>query len=196
MGEMRCDAGGGARRAGAVFLAAVLISLLAPSAYGEDLFDAMGVIRPKVRLEAPGFTLASLAGGEASLSDFKGKVVLLSFWATWCKPCRKEMPAMERLWQELGGEGLVIVAVASDRGSFKKVERRVGKFIRELGVTFPVLLDPAGEVRRSYEVMGLPTSYIIGRDGKFRGKVMGEREWDGEAALEFFIDLLGEKMVD
>jgi peroxiredoxin len=166
--------------------AAVGVLFVISCAYAFDLFSELGVIRPKVRVEAPGFTLASLGGGDRSLEEFKGKVILLNFWATHCEPCREEMPAMERLWREMKKRGLVIIAVAADRGSPKKVE----EFCKTTGVTFPVLLDPEGDVRRTYEVTVLPMSYIIGRDGKFIGKVIGEREWDGRAAFEFFEDLL------
>jgi thiol-disulfide isomerase/thioredoxin len=172
-------------------IAASVAFVITSGAYAEDLFSGLGVIRPKVRVEAPPFTLASLGGGERSLEDFEGKVILLNFWAThcepcreempillnfWathCEPCREEMPAMERLWKELKDRGLVIIAVAGDRGFWSK--SRVEKFIKTLGVTFPVLLDPRGDVRRTYEVAVLPTSYLIGKDGKFLGKVVGER---------------------
>jgi peroxiredoxin len=160
--------------------------LVISGAYADDLFSEMGVIKPKVRVEAPEFTLASLGGGERSLEDFKGKVILLNFWATHCEPCREEMPAMERLWKEMKGKGFVIIAVAGDRGSPKRVE----EFCKTHGVTFPVLLDPRGDVRRTYEVTVLPTSYIIGRDGKFIGKVIGERQWDGTAAFKLVGGLL------
>jgi peroxiredoxin len=169
-------------------IAASVAFVITSGAYAEDLFSGLGVIRPKVRVEAPPFTLASLGGGERSLEDFEGKVILLNFWATHCEPCREEMPAMERLWKELKDRGLVIIAVAGDRGFWSK--SRVEKFIKTLGVTFPVLLDPRGDVRRTYEVAVLPTSYLIGKDGKFLGKVVGERRWDGSEAFELVESLL------
>ncbi len=168
------------------FLAAAGVLLSISLAYAEDPFSGMGVIRPKVRVEAPGFTLASLWGGQRSLGEFKGKVILLNFWHTNCVPCKKEMPSMERLWNRFKDRGVVVIAVAEDRGSPEKA----GKFCKTHGITFPVLHDPEGEVMRTYEVALLPTSYLIGRDGKFLGKVVGERDWDETDALELFEGLL------
>ncbi len=174
-----------------VFLAVVLVATLwGGSAFTEDLFEAAGVVRPKTRVEAPAFTLKSLDGTEKSLSDFRGKVILLNFWATWCVACKSEMPSMERLWREFKDKGLVVVAVAGDRGFWSS--SRVKKFVKDFGLTFPVLLDPSGKVRKTYEVRFLPTSYIIGRDGKITGKAVGDRVWDTEAAKRFFEQLLAQ----
>ena len=123
-----------------VILAVGLVIVFCPKLYGTDLSLSMGVIKPSVRVEAPAFNLPSLKGGPLALSDFNGKVILLNFWATWCAPCKEEMPAMERLWKRLRGKNFVIISVAVDRGSSKAVRR----FSKEHGITFPVLLDPDG----------------------------------------------------
>lgn len=154
----------------------LLWSGLSPAAH--DPLSYMGVIRPQTRVEPPDFTLMNLEGKQISLAEFKGKVILLNFWATWCIPCREEMPAMEELWKKFREKGFVIIAVSSDRGNKKGVK----SFIDELGVTFPILLDPKGEIRNTYEVLGLPMSYIIGRDGKIVGKIIGARDWTGKKA--------------
>jgi peroxiredoxin len=167
-------------------IVASLVFVITGGAYAEDLFSGLGVIRPKVRVEAPPFTLASLGGGQMSLEDFKGKVILLNFWHTNCEPCKKEMPSMERLWKKLKDKGFVVIAVNVDFGSPERAE----KFLRTHGITFPALLDPGGDVRRTYEVAVLPTSYLIGKDGKFLGKVVGERQWDGSEAFELVESLL------
>ncbi len=152
----------------------------------DTLFKTLGIMEPEVRLEAPAFSLDTLDGKELGLEEFRGKLVLLNFWATFCAPCRDEMPSMERLWQRFKEKGLVIVAVNVDRGSADRVRR----FVEEVGVTFPVVLDPGGRVRRNYEIFALPTSYIIGRDGKFLGKIVGERRWDTPEFKELFERLL------
>ncbi len=152
----------------------------------DTLFKTLGIIEPSVRLEAPAFSLTSLDGKELGLEEFRGKLVLLNFWATFCAPCREEMPSMERLWQRFKEKGLVIVAINVDRGGADRVK----KFVEEVGVTFPVLFDPEGRVRRNYEIFALPTSYIIGRDGRFLGKIVGERRWDEPEFTELFERLL------
>jgi len=147
----------------------------------------MGIIRPKVRVAAPPFTLEGVEGGATHLEAYRGKVVLLHFWATWCDPCREEMPDLEALWQQVKGSDIAIIAVAGDRGKIGKV----GAFCKKHGITFKVLHDPAGRVRRLYEVTALPTSYLIGSDGKISGKVLGARQWSGESAKKLFDHLLG-----
>jgi peroxiredoxin len=145
-------------------------------AFASDPFAVMGVIKPKVRMEAPAFTLRSIDGGRRSISDFKGKIVLLNFWATWCPNCREEMPSLEKLWERFKAKGVVVIAVAEDRRS------EVESFARKLGLTFPILLDLEGAVRKDYEVTALPMTYLIGRDGKISGRMYGSREWAGKKA--------------
>lgn len=132
---------------------------------------------PRQRLAAPDFSLPSLDGRTRHLSDYRGKVVILNFWATFCAPCRREMPALETLWRDYRERGLVVLAVAADRGDVEIVQR----FIDEGGYTFPVPLDPAGKVRNRYEVIALPMTYLIARDGRFSGRALGERQWDSPA---------------
>ncbi len=153
-----------------------------------DIFTAMDVDVPRVRVQAPAFSLDRLDGERAGLSDFAGKVVLLNFWATWCSPCRKEMPAMQRLWERYREQGFVILAVSADKGSRKQVK----SFVEKHALSFPILLDPQGEVRKQYEVVGLPMSYLIGRDGRISGRILGVREWDGEKANGLVTELLSQ----
>ncbi len=135
---------------------------------------AMKVTVPQKVLSAPSFDLPGLKKGSMRLSDYKGKLVLLNFWASFCAPCRVEMPALENLWQRYRERGLVVLALSADRDNLKQV----GRLIKEGGYSFPVLLDTEGEVRKTYEVRALPTTYLIGRDGRFIGRIIGEREWD------------------
>lgn len=170
------------------FTLGMLLSIAMGATFAADSFTELGVDVPKVRLEAPAFTLDRLKDGVGSLKDYKGKVVLLNFWATWCGPCREEMPAMQRLWERYRAQGFVIVAIAADRGSRKPV----ASFVDKLALSYPVLLDPEGNVRKRYEVIGLPMSYLIGRDGKISGRLVGIREWDSPEADAVVTTLLAQ----
>jgi len=143
------------------------------------------LLKPKVRMDAPTFSLQELNGKETTLNDFSGKIVLLNFWATWCAACREEMPEMEKLWSKLREKGVVIVAVAADKN-----KKAVREFVKKNGITFPVLYDTDGKTRNQYEVLELPTSYIIGRDGKFTAKIIGTEIWMTEKGQRFLLDEL------
>ncbi len=138
---------------------------------------------------APDFGLPSLAGPMIRLSDHQGKVMLLNFWATWCPPCRAEMPSMEKLYQAYRDRGLVILAISSDVGGKLVVE----PYVQERGLTFPVLLDPEGEVFAQYGVRGLPTSYLLDRRGRVFSADVGARDWSGKVAREVAERLLAEE---
>ena len=169
----------------------MILSLSYNSLYGNDNpFTKMGVIRPKERISAPDFTLKGLDGVEKGLVDFKGKVILLNFWATWCPPCRKEMPDMEKLYRDFKDREFVIIAVAANVLS----TGRVKSFVKKLDLTFPVLLDQDGKVRNEYEVMAMPMSYIIGKDGKISGKIIGGRQWSSSEAGILIDSLIRKKM--
>lgn len=156
-------------------------------------FDALGITPPKQRLVAPDFSLATPGDRTLRLSDFRGKTVLLNFWASFCAPCREEMLALQMLWEAHRHAGLVVLAVAADRG--KSGAAAVMALTESTGVSFPVLLDGNGEVRRQYEVQALPTSYLIGADGRFLGRIVGPRNWDGEGYRELLKSLLAEGSV-
>ena len=141
---------------------------------------------PKQRLMAPVFELPNLAASPVSLEDFRGKVVVAHFWATFCVPCLHEMPELESLWQQYRDQGLVIVAIAADRGDVAVVR----EFSEKNGLTFPVLHDADGLVRNRYEVMALPMSYVIGRDGKISGRAIGGQAWNSPDGRRVIEDLL------
>jgi cytochrome c biogenesis protein CcmG, thiol:disulfide interchange protein DsbE len=144
------------------------------------------VVRAKDVEPAPDFALTALDGSRVRLRDLRGRVVLLNFWATWCAPCRDEMPALARLGVELGDRGLAVLAV-----NHQEAPDVVAAFARELGVTVPVLLDSAGDVAERYRVQALPTTYLIGRDGTLAGVVLGYRRWDAPDARAYLEELLG-----
>ncbi len=129
----------------------------------------------KEKVEAPDFTLSNLNGEKVALSSFRGKVVLLNFWATWCPPCRSEMPSMQAMYNELRDEGVEIVAV-----NLQEPEGTVTAFLEENGYDFPVLLDSGGEVGAMYGARSIPTTYLLDTGGSVVAMVVGAREWESD----------------
>ncbi|MGH7831831.1 MAG: peroxiredoxin family protein, partial [Candidatus Binatia bacterium] len=142
----------------------------------------------KERAPTPAFTLPDLQGKKISLKDFRGKLVFLNFWASWCIPCREEMPAMERLYQEFREKGFVVVAVNVMDGRDDALA-----FVKELKVTYPVLLDPQGDVGQLYGAWGLPTTYLIGVKGEGLARMWGPAEWYSPGARELIGTLVDKK---
>jgi peroxiredoxin len=170
-------------------LGGAILLLISAGADAEDLksvASALEVEQPTERVQAPSFALPNLEGQERRLSRFQGDVVVINFWATWCKPCRDEMPALESLWQAHQEDGLTVIGINVDRQG----PRGVRRMAKKMGVSFPVLLDPEGRVRNRYEVQAFPQTYLIARDGKFVGRALGERDWDSEPAHALIEQLL------
>jgi thiol-disulfide isomerase/thioredoxin len=120
------------------------------------------------------------------LADFRGRIVLVNLWATWCEPCIREMPSLDRLRAALPGEDLAIVLVSQDRGG----DKVVAPFLDKLGLAIKTYLDPKSTVGHAFEVRGLPTSILIDRDGRELGRVEGALEWDGapaQALLRWYV---------
>ena len=129
---------------------------------------------------SPALELRDMAGKVHRLSDYRGKVVLINFWATWCEPCRDEMPSMQKLRQRMESRAkgsFVVLAV-----NHAENEIRIGTFLRQYPLDFPVLLDPFGEAWRAFKPGLLPTSFLVGRDGRLRYRVLGELDWSGAQA--------------
>ena len=125
------------------------------------------------RIPSEDFALTNLAGEERNLSFFAGQVVVLNFWASWCGPCVAEMPAMEALYRDIGGDDFTIIGVnVQEQGSVAR------NFVEQNGITFPILLDRSGSTARRYGVRGLPTSYVIAPDGTVIAAKIGYHEWD------------------
>jgi len=140
-------------------------------------FKSLELIKP-VKIKPVGdFTLPMADGKTFRLSEHHGKMVFLNFWATWCEPCKEEMPAMERLWRAHQGQGFVMVGVSLD--SNPKV---VPPFIAQYKLTFPIALDSKMEVANTYGVRALPTSFIVDREGRMTALALGPRPWDNDAA--------------
>jgi cytochrome c biogenesis protein CcmG/thiol:disulfide interchange protein DsbE len=143
-------------------------------------------LRPYGRATAPpDFSLRTLEGRTLSLAGMRGQVVLVNFWATWCRECRVEMPTLETLHRRFVARGLSVVGINS-----REAPARVASSLRELALTFPVLLDGDGSVTRRYGVIGLPTTFLIGRDGGAVALAVGPREWASPAAVAIVEALL------
>ena len=136
---------------------------------------------------APDFDLTDLNDKPQRLSDFRGKVVFLNFWATWCKPCREEMPSMEVLHKNFEKDGLVILAVSIDRVTTTK---DIPPFIKGMNLTFPVLIDSWGKTDKPYKRMGVPETFIIDQQGVIREIVIGPRDWTRLDSLQILTKLL------
>lgn len=125
---------------------------------------------PREGFAAPDFELELLQGGQLRLSGLRGKAVIVNLWASWCPPCRAEMPTLERVYQANRDRGLEILAVNT---TFQDSEAGAAEFVREFGLTFPILLDRTGEVSRTYLLRALPTTFFIDREGIIRTVILG-----------------------
>jgi len=161
----------------AAILAAVVV-LLAWT--GRGRYRVVGPGQP-----APTFTASTLDGDTISLEDYRGQVLLLNIWATWCTPCREEMPSMERLYSQFQARGadFRILAVSIDAATGQQddsgnVGGDIRAFVEELGLTFTILHDPSGRIQRIYQTTGVPESFLIARDGTIVRRLAGAVEWD------------------
>jgi peroxiredoxin len=174
--------------AAAAFAGAVLLST--PAAAQSDHAGQLRALNlagyPPHEL-APVFTALTAEGRRLSLVGLRGHVVVLTFWATWCEPCRDEMRLLEELHRDLGGTGLVIVGV-----TFRESTAAIAGYARSLSLTFPLASDERGEVSRTYGVVGLPTTFVIARDGRAIARAVGVREWTSDAARALVRALLAE----
>ena len=141
--------------------------------------------------DAPGFAAKTLTAtpGMKTLTDYRGDVVLLNIWATWCIPCRVEMPSIEAVHQALGPKGLKVVAVSVDaEGDGQKIR----DFAKEFELTFEMLHDGAGSIQGIYRTTGVPETFVIGRDGVIRKKWIGPEDWNSEGNQRLLLSLLAE----
>jgi cytochrome c biogenesis protein CcmG, thiol:disulfide interchange protein DsbE len=159
-------------------LAATVLSFLSLSACYR------GSRPPRIGTVAPDFTVQD-TDQKLSLSQFRGQVVVLNFWATWCPPCVAEMPSLERLHRTLGPEGLVVLGVSEDED-----EKAATDFVQRLGLTFPIPRDTGAHTAAAYRTTGYPESFVIDRDGTLLRTFVGPAEWDTPEALAYFRGLL------
>ena len=145
-------------------------------------FNPAGDPLPGINAPAPNFTFPNLDGNKVSLTDYRGKVVLLNIWATWCAPCVAEMPSMQKLYQELKDEGFLILAVSLDESGVEVVK----PFVEKHKLDFPVLLDTKGEIKSLYQITGIPESFVIDKSGALVEKIVGPRDWATSGAIRYF----------
>lgn len=141
---------------------------------------------PRVGVTAPDFTLANMQGEQVSLADYRGKVVVLNFWASWCPPCRAEMPSMERLYGNLKGGDFVLLAVNVEENG----RPAVAAFSQKIPMSFPVLLDNDQRVSGLYRVSGIPQTFIIDKRGEIVQEVTGARDWNSPETRELLTSLM------
>jgi len=162
-------------------LATCVMSLLLTSGAQAAGFEV------RAAMPAPELKARDLAGAPKTLADYRGKVVLLNFWASWCPPCLREMPSMERLRVKLAGRPLAIVALDS-----AEAPEEVNAYLSRMRLGFPILLDPDGSNTKRWKVFALPTTFLLDAEGRVRYVLTGPTEWDEGEALEVIKSLLAE----
>lgn len=171
---------------------AILIALIVVSVgiflllqYRDSSMPLFGKPMLKKGAAAPDISLPDLDGNIISLADYRGKVVLLNIWATWCPPCVEEMPSMEKLHQELKGDNFAIVAVSIDVSGAKAVTR----FMEKHKLSFTALTDPEGTIKSLYQTTGVPESFVVDQRGVIVEKIIGPRDWAAPGIIDYFRSL-------
>jgi len=153
---------------------------------GGAVYYQLNQPRSGASFPAPEFRLPDLHGRSHELSAYRGKIVFLNLWATWCPPCREEMPSMEQLYRRLSDDDFAMLAISQD----EQINEAVRPFVEQMRLTFPILLDPDGKVPPKYGVTGYPETFIIDRSGRVIDHIIGPRDWASEASLRYFSNLL------
>ncbi len=174
-----------------VLLVTVFLSLYVWNFNRIDLssqsVDTTKIEFPAENYLAPDFTLPDIDGKKMTLSDYRGSIVFLNFWATWCVTCEEEMPSMEKLYQRFKGKKFEMLTVSID----KEGEEKILPYLKKFELTFPALLDPKGKVSQLYKTTGVPETFIINKSGMIVHKAVGPRDWSTASVIETF-----GKMVD
>jgi len=172
-----------------LFLITTLL-LFCPPAYSEEdgLFSKIGIQSIRDRKKAPYFCLDGLNGEKVQFNALKGKIIFLNFWASWCGPCKEEMPSIEVLYQHYEKRDFVFLTISVDYGSPEPVR----KFIEKHRYRFPVLLDPAGKTLDLFEINKIPATLIIDKNGKIIGRVLGPRDWNSPEVFSLVEHLLND----
>lgn len=172
----------------AVALGAGVVTLLA--------WVSRDSVRPvEVGGAAPDFLAFEMSGETVSMEDYRGKVVLLNLWATWCTPCKEEMPSIQRLYDEVDDDDFLVLAVSIDRAPAdddrtNPLGGKLTAFADSLGLTFPILHDPTAEISTTYRTTGVPESFVLDRTGMIMKKITGPMAWDAPQNVEFIRRLL------
>ena len=172
-----------------------IVAFMVVAAFAASHFLKDELTSVSVGGDAPGFTALTMPSADGAprtaktLSDYRGDVVLLNIWATWCGPCKIEMPSIEALQQAMAPKGLKVVAVSVDEpGDEKKIEQ----FVREMGLTFEILHDSTSAIRTLYRTTGVPETFVIARDGTIRKKWIGPEDWSSRDNQKLIANLLAE----
>jgi cytochrome c biogenesis protein CcmG/thiol:disulfide interchange protein DsbE len=153
----------------------------------EDLFSKAGIQPVKAGTKAPLFSLEDLNGKKSALKQYRGKVVFLNFWATWCGPCKEEMPSMDELYKQFKDKEFVFLTISVDYAGITPVR----DFIEKHHYTFPVLIDPKCETLDLFEVKGIPTTFLIDKKGMIIGRAIGRKDWKRSEVVSLINLLLG-----
>ena len=151
----------------------------------ERLFEDMGVDKLPQDTDPVEIRLQDINGNLVSLSDFRGRIVFLNFWTTWCPTCLIEMPSMEKLHQKFKGKDFAMVTV-----NIQESDSQIKKFFNKFNLTFTALLDTTGEVAIGFSIRAIPTTFILDKSGRTIGTIMGPREWDSNKAVALFEHLI------
>ena len=169
-----------------IFVAVTVLVVILSLKLNDSAFKFSNQVAIKDNMPAPDFTFPGLDGKMVSLSDYKGKVVLLNIWATWCPPCVEEMPSMEKLYQKFKGQNFEILAVSIDEPGLKVV----APFMKKSNLTFPALIDSEGAIKAVYGITGIPESFIIDKQGNLIKKIIGPVDWATGDIFRFFSEVI------
>ncbi len=165
---------------GRIVACLILSACLAGLAQADDSFSRLKLSRAGAGTLLPSFELSTVDGKIVQFSQLRGKVVVLNFWATWCGPCKEEMPALDRLSRQFDPRDVAILTITTEH------ERTgIQQFMKQFNSALPVLLDEQRDVSLAFMVRGLPTTVFISKDGTVAGRAVGPREWDGPDAMGF-----------
>jgi cytochrome c biogenesis protein CcmG/thiol:disulfide interchange protein DsbE len=173
-------------------IGALVLAVVCAVAYGATRYLRHELFPVQVGSKAPEFRALTLDSipKERSLAEYRGQVVMINVWATWCLPCRVEMPSIEALHKAYGPKGLKIVAVSIDDPG---TESAIRAFAKQYGLTFEILHDPKGQITDLYDISGYPETFIVGRDGVIRKKLMSATDWNSPEARALVDRLLAER---
>jgi len=169
-----------------IFVAVTVLVIILSLKLNDSSFKFSNQVVIEDNLPAPDFTFPGLDGKMVRLADYRGKVVLVNIWATWCKPCVDEMPSMEKLYHKFKGENFEILAVSIDEPGLKAV----APFMKQHNLTFPALIDSEGAVKAVYGITGVPESFIIDKQGILIKKIVGPVNWATPIIFRFFSELI------
>jgi peroxiredoxin len=173
-------------------IGALVLAVTCGIAYGATRYLRHELFPVELGTKAPNFTALTLDSipKEKTLADYRGQVVMINVWATWCLPCRVEMPSIEALHKTYGPKGLKIVAVSIDDPG---TDPGIRAFAKQYGLTFEILHDPKGEITDLYDITGYPETFIVGKDGLIRKKLMSATDWNSPEARALVDRLLTER---